>query len=50
MTINDALIDRAAGILYNETHKHGYNNTWTTAHDKSSWRAAVSKMLTEIYQ
>lgn len=50
MTVDAALIDRAAAILYNETHKHGYSNTWTTAHDKNTWRAAVSKMLTEIHQ
>lgn len=48
MTVDDALVDRAAGIVYDELHKDGYSNTWTDANDKTSYPRAIMRLLKEL--
>jgi len=38
-------IDQAAEIVFNEVHRDGYTNEWSTANDKTKWRSAIAKLV-----
>jgi hypothetical protein len=38
-------VDQAAEIVFNELHRDKYENTWSTANDKTRWREAIAKLV-----